>query len=133
VLFSFPNPNSLSTIHAMKNYLIEQLDDLTGTPCPCGTSRRAFCVPENPIASIHLVEISKEARTHYHKKMTEIYLVLEGEGQIELDGEVISVKPMTTILIKPGCRHRAIGEMKIINIPVPTFDPADEHFDDHRE
>ena len=57
--------------------------------------------------------------------MTEIYLVLEGEGQIELDGEVISVKPMTTILIKPGCRHRAIGEMKIINIPVPTFDPAD--------
>ncbi len=117
----------------MKNYLIEQLDDLTGAPCPCGTSRRAFCVPENPIASIHLVEISKEARTHYHKKMTEIYLVLEGEGQIELDGEVISVKPMTTILIKPGCRHRAIGEMKIINIPVPTFDPADEHFDDHRE
>ena len=65
--------------------------------------------------------------------MTEIYLVLEGEGQIELDGEVISVKPMTTILIKPGCRHRAIGEMKIINIPVHTFDPADEHFDDHRE
>ena len=65
--------------------------------------------------------------------MTEIYLVLEGEGQIELDGEVISVKPMTAILIKPGCRHRAIGEMKIINIPVPTFDPADEHFDDHRE
>jgi mannose-6-phosphate isomerase-like protein (cupin superfamily) len=117
----------------MKNYLIEQLDDLTGTPCPCGTSRRAFCVPENPIASIHLVEISKEARTHYHKKMTEIYLVLEGEGQIELDGKVIPVKPMTTILIKPGCRHRAIGEMKIINIPVPTFDPADEHFDDHPE
>jgi len=83
----------------MKNYLIEQLDDLAGTPCPCGTSRRA----------------------------------LEGEGQIELDGEVIPVKPMTTILIKPGCRHRAIGEMKIINIPVPTFDPSDEHFDDHPE
>ena len=94
----------------MKNYLIEQLDDLAGTPCPCGTSRRAFCIPENPIASIHLVE-----------------------GQIELDGEVISVKPMTAILIKPGCRHRAIGEMKIINIPVPTFDPADEHFDDNPE
>ena len=117
----------------MKNYLIEQLDDVVDTPCPCGTSRRAFCIPENPIASIHMVDISKEARTHYHKKMTEIYLVLEGEGQIELDGEVIPVKPMTTILIKPGCRHRAIGEMKIINIPVPTFDPADEHFDDNPE
>ena len=37
---------------------------------------------------------------------------------------------MTSILIKPGCRHRAIGEMRIINIPIPTFDPADEYFDD---
>ncbi len=114
----------------MKNYLIEQLDEVPGTPCPCGTSRRAFCVPENPVASIHMVDISKEARTHYHKKMTEIYLILEGEGHIELDDEVFPVKPMTSILIKPGCRHRAIGEMKIINIPVPTFDPSDEYFDD---
>ena len=102
-------------------------------PAPAAPHGVLSAFPENPIASIHLVEISKEARTHYHKKMTEIYLVLEGEGQIELDGEVIPVKPMTTILIKPGCRHRAIGEMKIINIPVPTFDPADEHFDDHPE
>ena len=61
--------------------------------------------------------------------MTEIYLVLEGEGHIELDGELIPVKPLTSILIKPGCRHRAIGEMRIINIPVPTFDPSDEYFD----
>jgi quercetin dioxygenase-like cupin family protein len=116
-------------IPIMKNYLIEQLDEVPGTPCPCGTARRAFCVPENPIASIHLVEISKEARTHYHKKMTEIYLVLEGEGHIELDGERLPVKPMTSILIKPGCRHRAIGDLRIINIPIPTFDPEDEYFD----
>ena len=113
-----------------KNYLIEQLDDVPGAPCPCGISRRAFCVPENPVASIHLVEISAEARVHYHKKMTEIYLILEGSGHLELDGELVPVKPMTSVLIKPGCRHRAIGNMRIINIPVPTFDPADELFDD---
>jgi len=33
------------------------------------------------------------------------------------------------ILIPPGVRHRAIGQMKIINIVIPKFDPADEHFD----
>lgn len=114
----------------MRNYLIEQLDEVPGTPCPCGTARRAFCVPENSIASIHLVEISTEARVHYHKKMTEIYLILEGSGHLELDGELIPVKPMSSILIKPGCRHRAVGEMRIINIPIPTFDPEDEWFDD---
>ena len=61
--------------------------------------------------------------------MTEIYLVLEGEGQMELDGELFPVKPMTAIYIQPGCRHRAIGRLKIINIPVPAFDERDEWFD----
>ena len=32
-------------------------------------------------------------RTHYHKKLTEIYLVLEGEGHLQLDGELHPVKP----------------------------------------
>ena len=39
------------------------------------------------------------------------------------------VKPMTAIYIKPGCRHRAIGKLKIINIPIPAFDERDEWFD----
>jgi mannose-6-phosphate isomerase-like protein (cupin superfamily) len=111
----------------MRNYLIAQLDEVPGVPCPCGTSRRAFATPDNPIATIHLVDIKKDAERHFHKKMTEIYLILEGEGFLELDGERVPVKPMTTILIKPGCRHRAIGNMRIINIPVPAFDPADEY------
>jgi mannose-6-phosphate isomerase-like protein (cupin superfamily) len=61
--------------------------------------------------------------------MTEIYLILEGEGFMELDGELIPVNPMTSIFIKPGCRHRAVGKMRIVNIPVPAFDPSDEWFD----
>ena len=61
--------------------------------------------------------------------MTEIYLILEGAGQMELDGQLIPVKPMMTIMIKPGCRHRAIGKLKIINIPIPAFDESDEYFD----
>jgi hypothetical protein len=33
-------------------------------------------------------------------------------------------------MIKPGCRHRAIGKLKILNIPIPAFDPDDEFFDE---
>ena len=113
----------------MKNYLIDQLDELDPTECPCGMTRRAFVSPDNDVASIHLVDISADSRPHYHKRLTEIYLVLEGEGYIELDGERVPVKPMTTVLIKPGCRHRAVGNLKIVNIPVPAFDPEDEWFD----
>jgi len=112
-----------------RNYAITHLNDLPPQSCPCGTTRRAFVTPDNPVATIHLVEIKTDAQTHYHKKLTEIYLVLEGEGHMELDGELHPVKPMTTILIKPGCRHRAVGQLKIVNIPVPAFDPHDEWFD----
>ncbi len=113
----------------MQNYLISHFDSIDPVRCPCGFSRRAHAVPGNDLATMHLVDIQQDSRTHYHKKMTEIYLVLEGEGHIELDGEVIPIRPMTTIMIKPGCRHRAIGQLKIVNVAIPAFDETDEWFD----
>ncbi len=114
---------------AKKKFVIAQLDALAAVTCPCGFSRRAFVSPDNPVATIHLVDIQTDAQTHCHKKLTEIYLILEGKGFMELDGKRYAVKPMTSILIKPGCRHRAVGKMRIVNIPVPAFDPDDEWFD----
>ncbi len=113
----------------MPNFILSQLDELDSVKCPCGFARRAFAGANANAASLHLVDIQRDSRAHYHKKMTEIYLVLEGEGEVELDGKLFPVKPMTAIYIKPGCRHRAIGQLKIINIPVPSFDEADEWFD----
>ncbi len=112
-----------------KKYMVAQMDEMQPVPCPCGMTRRAFATEDNDVATIHMVDISGDARTHYHKKLTEIYLVLEGEGTMELDDDVVPVRPMTAIFIKPGCRHRAVGNMRIVNIPVPAFDPQDEWFD----
>ncbi|MGC6426032.1 MAG: cupin domain-containing protein [Akkermansiaceae bacterium] len=113
------------------NYEIAHFDEIEAVPCPCGMSKRAFLTPENKVASIHEVEISQDARTHYHKRMTEIYLILEVEDEafLELDGEQYPVRPMSTILIMPGCRHRAVGKMRIMNLAIPAFDPEDEWFD----
>ena len=113
----------------MANYMIADLEKIEPIPCPCGQARRAFGEPANKVATLHIVDIKKDAAIHYHKGMTEIYLVLEGEGFMELDGEKIPVKPMTSIFIKPGCRHRAIGPLRIVNIPIPAFDPEDEWMD----
>lgn len=112
-------------------YQIAHFDEIDAVPCPCGQSRRAFVNSDNTVASIHYVDIDRDARTHYHKKLTEIYLILETEGPcfMELDGELHPVRPLSTVLIKPGCRHRAVGKMKIVNVPVPVFDPHDEWFD----
>lgn len=113
----------------MASYLVSQLDQVPPQACPCGITRRAFAGVAENVASLHLVEIREDSRVHYHKRMTEIYLVLEGEGEMELDGVRIPVKPMTVIYIKPGCRHRAIGKLRIVNIPIPSFDESDEWFD----
>lgn len=112
-------------------YIIAKMNDIEEVECPCGLTKRAFVSPDNDVATLHLVDISENAKTHYHKKLTEIYYILEAEegACMELDGEMIPVTAMTSILIKPGCRHRAVGKMKILNIPVPAFDPEDEWFD----
>ncbi len=103
------------------------LDEIEGVECPCGTSRRAFLLPENKAASVHQVDISRDAKPHYHTRLTEIYVVLEGEGALELDGKRVSVRPGTAVLIPPGVVHRAVGKLKILNVSVPPFDPRDEH------
>lgn len=116
-------------MNATDNYHVADFCDIEPVRCPCGWAKRAFAeVPHAP-ASVHIVQIEHDARRHYHKKMTEIYVVLEGEGHLELDGTLVPVRPMSTVMIRPGCRHRAIGQLKIINIPIPAFDPEDEWFD----
>ena len=113
-----------------ERFHIAQIAELPGVECPCGETRRAFVEESDGVASMHVVEISADARTHYHKRLTEIYYILEGTGEMELDGERHPVRPGDAILIKPGCRHRAIGRLRVLNVPVPAFDPADEWFDE---
>ena len=84
------------------------LASLEGVGCPCGTSRRGFTGEGKGAFSLHLVEISRDARVHYHRKLTEVYYFLSGKGELELDGERHPVRPGLAVLIPPGVRHRAI-------------------------
>lgn len=99
--------------------------------CPCGQARRALGdAPELP-ATIHLTDISVDAQTHYHREHAETYYIVscDDDAQIELDGELHDLRPGMLVYIPPGVRHRAVGQMQILNIVIPDFDPADEHFD----
>jgi mannose-6-phosphate isomerase-like protein (cupin superfamily) len=117
------------TISSSPRYCLVQMDELVPLACPCGQARRAFTEDPDRTASLHVVDVVKDSQVHYHKRTTEIYYVLEGTGTVELDGEQVSVRPGSCILIKPGCRHRAIGPLRIVNVPIPAFDPEDEWFD----
>ena len=114
------------TVQQLPRAAIAQLDQIAPVPCPCGWARRAFVDLPNAPASVHLTQIEGEPVPHYHKQHTEIYIVLDGEGQIELDGRHYPLQPMTAVLIRPGCVHRAIGRLRFLNLVLPPFDPADE-------
>lgn len=109
-------------------YEIVDFNDLPPIPCPCGTARRAFADREDYPATIHRTEITADAERHFHKRLTEVYYILdcEADAAMELNEDVIPVKPGMCILIPPGVRHRGVGRMSILNIVLPKFDPADE-------
>jgi mannose-6-phosphate isomerase-like protein (cupin superfamily) len=112
-------------------YQIADFATIPGVPCPCGMARRAFGdVAEFP-GTIHVTEIAIDARLHYHRRLTETYYFLEcgPDAKMQLDGEVIPVKPGLCIMIPPRVRHRALGRMKVLIVVLPKFDEADEWFD----
>lgn len=112
-------------------YELVDFADLPGTPCPCGTARRAFTDVLDFPGTIHVTEISEDAQLHYHRHLTETYFFLEcGPGaRMQLNEDVLPVKPGMCIMIRPGTRHRAIGKMKVLIVVFPKFDPDDEWFD----
>lgn len=115
----------------MPRYAVADFATIPGVPCPCGTARRAFAdVPDFP-GTLHVTEISRDARRHYHREHTETYYVLECEqdAAMELDDDVVPLKPGLAVVISPGVRHRAIGEMRVLIVCLPEFDPKDEWFD----
>jgi quercetin dioxygenase-like cupin family protein len=118
-----------TTTQPLADFEIVQLEDLTAARCPCGWARRAFASREGAVASAHVVDILEDSRAHYHRHTTEIYIVLEGVGEIELDGQRHPLRPLTAVYIPPGVRHRAIGRLRILNIPIPPFREADEYLD----
>lgn len=111
--------------------IVPNLADVPAVRCPCGWARRAFRdLPDAP-ASLHQVDVVEDARTHYHKEHTEIYYVLDcpADAALELDGRRVPVTAGSCVMIPPGVRHRAVGRMRILNVVIPPFDPADEWFD----
>src|SRR3954468_17737592 len=72
-----------------KAYELVDFAEIPGVPCPCGTARRALADVQDFPGTIHVTEISLDARTHYHRRLTETYYILECEpgAEMELDGE----------------------------------------------
>ena len=91
----------------------------------CGHRYRLLSQGDSGVAAwAHAVDIDG-AKPHYHKRATELYYVLEGEGQVILDGEVQDVFTGTMLHIPPGVVHAAIGKMRVLVVGIPDIDDND--------
>ena len=77
------------------------------------------------------LEPDQETERHYHRESEEIYFVLEGEGQMEVDGDRRRVAAGDAILIPPGARHqiRAEGPLRFLCCCAPPYRHEDTYFD----
>jgi mannose-6-phosphate isomerase-like protein (cupin superfamily) len=75
----------------------------------------------------HAVDIDG-AREHYHKRSTELYYVLEGEGTVRLDGVDHPVRKGSMVHIPPGVVHGAAGRVRVLVVGIPDIAEDDLFF-----
>jgi mannose-6-phosphate isomerase-like protein (cupin superfamily) len=80
-----------------------------------------------PAAWAHAVDIDG-ARPHFHRRATELYYVLEGEGVVVLDGQERAVRKGSIVHIPPGVVHGARGRMRVLVVGIPDI-AEDDYFE----
>jgi mannose-6-phosphate isomerase-like protein (cupin superfamily) len=72
-------------------------------------------------------------RLHYHARTEEIYAIVAGAGEMEVDGDRRAVGPGDAILIPPGAWHeiRAGGadELRFLCCCAPPYSDEDTFFE----
>lgn len=68
---------------------------------------------------------------HYHRLSEEFYFILEGNGKMEIDGEVRTVGPGDAILIPAGAWHTiaASEDLRFLCCCAPPYSHDDTYFE----
>jgi mannose-6-phosphate isomerase-like protein (cupin superfamily) len=106
-------------------YLVRRLSEVEEDRSTCGFRKRLITAEDTDKNSFSVVKFS-DAQKHYHKRTTEFYYCLEGEGVLELNGDKVPLSPGTLVMIEPMVAHRAVGEVTGLVIGSPPFTPEDQ-------
>jgi mannose-6-phosphate isomerase-like protein (cupin superfamily) len=77
------------------------------------------------------LEAGQSTQRHFHRQSEEIYVVLDGEGDLEIDGETRRVGPGDAALIPPGAWHeiRAVSALRFLCCCAPPYSHEDTYFE----
>ena len=77
------------------------------------------------------LEPGQATQRHYHARSEEIYLIVEGAGELEIDGETRAVGAGDAILIRAGSQHELSageGGVRLLCCCVPPYSDDDTYF-----
>ena len=114
---------------ATKGYLVRRVHDAPTVACACGQSTRPLTAADGGLCNLHVTFITDSVK-HYHRACTEVYYILEGEGKMELNDDVVDVAPGTVVYIEPYTRHRLWSEkgVRTLVMGIPAYREEDEFF-----
>jgi mannose-6-phosphate isomerase-like protein (cupin superfamily) len=100
------------------------------------TIRELLGIPTASVKNQSLAEATlapgQETQRHYHRASEELYYLLEGSGDIEVDGEQARVTAGDAILIPPGAWHQiradASTELRFLCCCAPPYTHEDTFF-----
>jgi len=79
------------------------------------------------------LEPEQSTERHYHRRSEEIYVVVKGSGELEVDGETRTVRPGDAVLIPPGAWHTlantGTSELRILCCCAPPYAHDDTYFE----
>ena len=94
----------------------------------CGWRDRLISREDANVAAwVHAVDVDG-AKPHFHRRGTELYYVLEGQGTLVLDGVEHAVRKGTLVHIPPGVVHAAQGRMRVLVVGIPDIAEDDLFF-----
>jgi mannose-6-phosphate isomerase-like protein (cupin superfamily) len=96
-----------------------------------GSTIREYLHTEGQSLAEATLEPGQATLRHYHERSEEIYLILDGGGELEVDGDVRTVGPGDAILIPPGAWHQltAVGRgATLLCCCVPPYSDDDTFF-----
>ena len=102
-----------------------------------GSTIRVLLDADSGTANQSLAEASLEpgqaTERHYHARSEELYVLLDGTGVMEIDGESSDVGPGAAILIPPGARHQIRASehepLRFLCCCAPPYSHEDTFFD----
>jgi mannose-6-phosphate isomerase-like protein (cupin superfamily) len=111
-------------------HVVRKVQDASMERITCGLMRKLTGIADSKNMDFAHVTIRAPTKRHFHKELTEVYFVLKGAINVDLDGKIEHLKKGQMVVIFPNTKHKAWkatkADAEILVVCSPPWSEADE-------